>query len=159
MTGIPVDRRGPVHPGVLGADRLATLQQRPAVRPSGFAAALALSVLMLPTVHPIIRGDAAARADRPPLRAPTHWGIPKWKTILKIVLPTAARRHRQPASMLAVARACGETAPVFLVAGVSDSINSNPFFGPGRSRSRPTSTPRPAWPHHTGAPAGRGRRH
>jgi phosphate transport system permease protein len=31
--------------------------------------------------------------------------------------------------MLAVARACGETAPVLLVAGANDSINFNPFKG------------------------------
>ena len=31
--------------------------------------------------------------------------------------------------MLAIARAAGETAPVLLVAGGTDSINTNPFTG------------------------------
>ena len=61
-------------------------------------------------------------------------GIPKWKTIVKIVLPTAATGI-VTGVMLAVARAAGETAPVLLVAGGTDSINFNPFQGNQESLS------------------------
>jgi phosphate transport system permease protein len=94
---------------------------------SGFAAALALSVLMLPTVTR--SSEEMLRLVPVALREGAYaLGIPKWKTILKIVLPTAAAGI-VTGVMLAIARACGETAPVFLVAGATDSINMNPFSG------------------------------
>jgi phosphate transport system permease protein len=94
---------------------------------SGFAASLALSVLMLPTVTR--SSEEMLRLVPASLREGAYaLGIPKWKTILKIVLPTAAAGI-VTGVMLAVARAAGETAPVFLVAGATDSINSNPFKG------------------------------
>ncbi len=94
---------------------------------SGFAAALALSVLMLPTVTR--SSEEMLRLVPGPLREASYaLGIPKWKTILKIVLPTAAAGI-VTGVMLAVARAAGETAPVFLVAGATDAINTNPFTG------------------------------
>ncbi|GAA1830429.1 phosphate ABC transporter permease PstA [Luedemannella flava] len=94
---------------------------------SGIAAALALSVLMLPTVtrscEEMIRLVPAA------LREGAYaLGVPKWKTIMRIVLPTALPGI-VTGVMLAVARAAGETAPVLLVAGNSASINMNPFEG------------------------------
>lgn len=94
---------------------------------SGFAASLALSVLMLPTVTR--SSEEMLRLVPTPLREAAYaLGIPKWKTILKIVLPTAAAGI-VTGVMLAIARAAGETAPVFLVAGATDSINTNPFTG------------------------------
>jgi phosphate transport system permease protein len=56
-------------------------------------------------------------------------GIPKWRTILKIVLPTATAGIIT-GSMLAVARVAGETAPLLLTTFLSQSINTNPFKGP-----------------------------
>ena len=94
---------------------------------SGFAAALALSVLMLPTVTR--SSEEMLRLVPIALREGAYaLGIPKWKTILKIVLPTAGAGI-VTGIMLAVARAAGETAPVILVAGGTDSINRNPFHG------------------------------
>jgi phosphate transport system permease protein len=61
-------------------------------------------------------------------------GVPKWKTITRIVLPTALPGIITGV-MLAVARAAGETAPVLLVAGGFDSINFNPFVGNQQSLS------------------------
>jgi phosphate transport system permease protein len=98
---------------------------------SGFAAALALSVLMLPTV---------ARSTEEMLRlVPTALregayalGIAKWTTILRIVLPTALPGI-VTGVMLAVARAAGETAPVLLVALGTPGINYDPFHGPQQS--------------------------
>ena len=55
---------------------------------SGFAAALALSVLMLPTI--VRSTEEMLRLVPAPLREGSYaLGVPKWKTILKIVMPTA----------------------------------------------------------------------
>jgi phosphate transport system permease protein len=94
---------------------------------SGFAAALALSVLMLPTV--VRSTEEMLRLVPSALREGAYaLGIPKWKTILRIVLPTAAPGI-VTGIMLAVARACGETAPVILVALGNPAINFDPFSG------------------------------
>jgi phosphate transport system permease protein len=91
---------------------------------SGFAAALALSVLMLPTV--VRSTEEMLRLVPPPLREGAYaLGVAKWRTIARIVLPTAAPGI-VTGVMLAVARACGETAPVLLVAGGTPGINVNP---------------------------------
>ncbi|TML32557.1 MAG: phosphate ABC transporter permease PstA [Actinobacteria bacterium] len=100
---------------------------------SGFAASLALSVLMLPTVtrstEEMLRLVPAA------LREGSYaLGVPKWKTILRIVLPTALPGI-VTGVMLAVARAAGETAPVLLVALGSPRINFDPFHDPQESLS------------------------
>ncbi len=92
---------------------------------SGFAAALALTVLMLPTVTRST--EEMIRLVPASLREGAYaLGIPKWKTIMRIVLPTALPGI-VTGLMLAVARAAGETAPVLLVAGGFASINDNPF--------------------------------
>ncbi|MDT5036525.1 MAG: phosphate transport system permease protein [Micromonosporaceae bacterium] len=94
---------------------------------SGFAAALALAVLMLPTV--VRSTEEMLRLVPGPLREGAYaLGIPKWRTIMRIVLPTAAPGI-VTGIMLSVARACGETAPVLLVAFGTDSINLDPFSG------------------------------
>jgi phosphate transport system permease protein len=92
---------------------------------SGFAAALALSVLMLPTITRSC--EEMLRLVPDALREGSYaLGIPKWKTIMRVVLPTALPGI-VTGVMLAIARAAGETAPVLLVAGGSNSINLNPF--------------------------------
>jgi phosphate transport system permease protein len=94
---------------------------------TGFAAALALSVLMLPTV--VRSTEEMLRLVPTALREGAYaLGIPKWRTITRIVLPTSAPGI-VTGVMLAVARACGETAPVLLVAGGNPSINFDPFSG------------------------------
>jgi phosphate transport system permease protein len=94
---------------------------------SGFAAALALSVLMLPTVTRSC--EEMIRLVPASLREGSYaLGVAKWKTIVRIVLPTALPGI-VTGVMLAIARAAGETAPVLLVAGNSASINTNPFEG------------------------------
>src|SRR5215475_3076549 len=100
---------------------------------SGFAAALALSVLMLPTVTRA--SEEMLRLVPAALREGSYaLGVPKWKTITHIVLPTALPGIITGV-MLAVARAAGETAPVLLVAGGFESINFNPFVGNQESLS------------------------
>ncbi|MET7945464.1 phosphate ABC transporter permease PstA [Micromonospora sp. NPDC005324] len=92
---------------------------------SGFAAALALSVLMLPTI--VRSTEEMLRLVPAPLREGAYaLGVPKWKTILRVVLPTALPGI-VTGVMLAVARAAGETAPVLLVAGGGAAINADPF--------------------------------
>jgi phosphate transport system permease protein len=92
---------------------------------SGFAAALALTVLMLPTITRST--EEMLRLVPASLREASYaLGIPRWKTITKIVLPTALPGI-VTGVMLAVARAAGETAPVLLVAGGTPLRNFNPF--------------------------------
>jgi phosphate transport system permease protein len=94
---------------------------------SGFAASLALTVLMLPTI--MRSTEEMLRLVPGPLREGAYaLGVAKWKTIVRIVLPTALPGI-VTGVMLAVARACGETAPVLLVAGGAAAINFDPFSG------------------------------
>ncbi|HET6484002.1 MAG TPA: phosphate ABC transporter permease PstA [Actinoplanes sp.] len=100
---------------------------------SGFAASLALTVLMLPTI--VRSTEEMLRLVPGPLREGAYaLGVPQWKTILKVVLPTALPGI-VTGVMLAVARAAGETAPVLLVAGGAASINFDPFAGGQQSLS------------------------
>jgi phosphate transport system permease protein len=55
-------------------------------------------------------------------------GAPKWKTIVRVVLPTAFA-GLITGVMIALARVVGETAPLLVTTGVVDSINSNPLEG------------------------------
>jgi phosphate transport system permease protein len=100
---------------------------------SGFAAALALSILMLPTV--VRSAEEMLRLVPAALREGAYaLGVPKWKTVMRIVLPTAAPGI-VTGVMLAIGRACGETAPVLLVAGGNPAIEMNPFGGQQSSLS------------------------
>ncbi|MCY1142708.1 phosphate ABC transporter permease PstA [Actinoplanes sp. Pm04-4] len=100
---------------------------------SGFAASLALTVLMLPTI--VRSTEEMLRLVPGPLREGAYaLGVPQWKTILKVVVPTALPGI-VTGIMLAVARAAGETAPVLLVAGGAAAINFDPFAGGQQSLS------------------------
>ncbi|MFI7047287.1 phosphate ABC transporter permease PstA [Streptosporangium sandarakinum] len=95
---------------------------------SGFAGALALSILMMPTV---VRSTEEMLLLVPnDLREASYaLGVPKWRTIVKVVLPTAFTGI-VTGVMLAIARVAGETAPLMLTVFFTDSINSDPFSGP-----------------------------
>ena len=98
---------------------------------SGFAAALALSILMLPIV--VRSAEEMIRLVPAELReASFALGIPRWRTILRVVLPTASAGITTGV-MLAVARVTGETAPLLLTAFGFDSIKNDPFSGPQSS--------------------------
>lgn len=95
---------------------------------AGFAGALALLVLMVPVV---IRSTEEMLE-----RVPTHLreaslalGIPRWRTITRVVLPTALSGI-VTGSMLAIARIAGETAPLLLTTFLAQNINWNLFSGP-----------------------------
>ena len=53
-------------------------------------------------------------------------GVPKWRTIVKVVLPTALAGIITGVT-LAIARVIGETAPLLIIAGSTDSVNINLF--------------------------------
>jgi phosphate transport system permease protein len=98
---------------------------------SGVAAALALSILMLPTVTRAT--EVVLRLVPDGLReASLALGSPEWLTTWRVVLPTA-RSGLITAVLLGVARVVGETAPLIMTSLGSPTMNWNPFSGPQAS--------------------------
>ena len=94
---------------------------------SGFAGALALSILMLPIV--VRTTEEMLRLVPDALReASFALGVPRWRTVMSVVIPTALPGITTGV-MLAVARVMGETAPILLTVFGNPSINMNPFSG------------------------------
>ena len=92
---------------------------------------VALTILMLPVV--VRSTEEMLRIVPRDLREASYaLGIPKWRTILRIVLPTAMAGIITGA-MLAIARVAGETAPLLLTTFLSTVDNTNPFEGPQAS--------------------------
>jgi phosphate transport system permease protein len=92
---------------------------------TGFAAALALSVLMLPTVTRT--AEVVLRLVPGGLReASLALGGGEWATVRRVVLPTA-RTGLLTAVILGIARIVGETAPLILTTLGNTSFNANPF--------------------------------
>lgn len=95
---------------------------------SGFAGSMALAILMLPVV--VRSAEEMFRLVPEELReGALALGIPRWRVILRVVLPTAAA-GLVTGLMLAIARVTGETAPLLLTVFFTDSINNDPFHGP-----------------------------
>jgi phosphate transport system permease protein len=95
---------------------------------SGLAAGLALAVLMLPVV--VRSSEEMLKLVPDDLREAGYaLGVPRWRTTLSVVLPTASAGITTGV-MLAVARVTGETAPLLLTAFGFDAIRSDPFSGP-----------------------------
>ncbi len=95
---------------------------------NGFAGAIALSVLMIPTV--VRNSEEMLRIVPNELReASLALGVPKWRTIYKVVLPTAASGLASGVT-LAIARVIGETAPLLVAVGGFYALNYNPLSGP-----------------------------
>ena len=95
---------------------------------SGLAGSVALSVLMIPVV--VRSTEELLRIVPNELREASYaLGVPKWKTILRIVLPTAVSGIVSGV-ILAVARIIGETAPLMIAAGFTQSLNRTPLSGP-----------------------------
>jgi phosphate transport system permease protein len=94
---------------------------------SGFAGSLALAILMLPTV--VRSAEEMLKIVPDSLREGSYaLGIPKWVTIVRIVLPTALAGI-VTGVMLAIARVTGETAPLLLTVFGNPALNFNPFSG------------------------------
>lgn len=88
---------------------------------SAFAVSLALVLLMLPVV--VRNTEEMLKLVPDELREASYaLGIPKWKTILRVVIPTALPGIIS-GILLALARVMGETAPVLVLVGYSRSIN------------------------------------
>ncbi len=120
MTGIPSIVAG------LFAYALFELFFGPGIR-LGVMGSVALSVLMIPIV--IRSAEEILKIVPNHLREAAYaLGTPKWKTITKVVLPTAFA-GLVTGVMLAIARIIGETAPLLVTTGVIDSINADPFNG------------------------------
>lgn len=93
----------------------------------GIMGSLALSVLMIPVV---VRGsEELLRIVPNELREAAYaLGVPKWLTIVKVVLPTAIAGITT-SIMLAISRVIGETAPLLLTVGIVPNMNLNMFSG------------------------------
>jgi phosphate transport system permease protein len=118
MTGIPSIVAG------LFAYALFVLFFGPGVR-MGFGGAVALSLLMIPVV--VRSSEEMLKLVPNELREASYaLGVPKWRTVLRVVLPTALAGIVTGVT-LAVARVIGETAPLLIIAGLSDSVNFNLF--------------------------------
>jgi phosphate transport system permease protein len=94
---------------------------------TGFAGGLALAIIELPIV--VRTSEEMIRLVPGELREASYaLGVPRWRTMLRVVLPTAATGITTGV-MLAIARVMGETAPVLLVVGNNDFANNNPISG------------------------------
>ena len=95
---------------------------------SGFAASLAITVMMLPIM--IRASDVVLRLVPSTLKeASIGLGADNFRTMWQVTLPTA-RSGLVTAIILATARGIGETSPVLLTSGFTASFNANPFEGP-----------------------------
>ncbi|MGO2541576.1 phosphate ABC transporter permease PstA [Specibacter sp. AOP5-B1-6] len=94
---------------------------------TGFVAAVALSVLMIPVV--VRSSEEMLKIVPNELREAAYaLGVRKWRTILKVVIPTAISGIASGVT-LAIARVIGETAPLLVTAGFASTINMNVFSG------------------------------
>lgn len=94
---------------------------------SAFAVSLALVLLMLPVV--VRNTEEMLKLVPDELREAAYaLGIPKWRTILRVVVPTALPGIIS-GLLLALARVMGETAPVLVLVGYARSINYDAFNG------------------------------
>lgn len=105
---------------------------------SGFAAACAITVMMLPIV--VRSADVVLRLVPSSLKeASLALGASTWRTVWTVTIPTA-RSGLTTAVILGTARGIGETSPVLLTAGATTFFNFNPFSGPMTSLPLTTFT-------------------
>jgi phosphate transport system permease protein len=95
---------------------------------TGLMGALALAILMIPTV--------ARTAEEVLLLIPNDLreaglalGATQWRTVAMVVVP-AVKSGLVTAIILGIARVIGETAPILLVSGGGEAVNFNPVSGP-----------------------------
>jgi phosphate transport system permease protein len=93
----------------------------------GIMGAVALSVLMIPVV--VRSAEEVLKLVPNELREAAYaLGVPKWRTIVKIVLRTSIAGLGTGIT-LSVARVIGETAPLLVTVGIITGTNLNPFDG------------------------------
>lgn len=143
MTGIPSIVAG------LFAVALFTLFFGPGIR-LGIMGAIALSVLMIPTVVRSV--EEMLKIVPNELREASYaLGVSKWRTIVRVVLRTSVAGIATGIT-LAVARVIGETAPLLITVGAVTGVNLNPFDGRMASLpvfsyysyTQPGATPQPS---------------
>ncbi|WP_454792172.1 phosphate ABC transporter permease PstA [Mycolicibacterium lutetiense] len=94
---------------------------------SGFAVSLSLVLLMIPVI--VRATEEMLRIVPMDLREASYaLGVPKWKTIVRIVIPTALSGI-VTGIMLSLARVMGETAPLLILVGYAQAMNFDMFGG------------------------------
>ncbi|MGY1746833.1 phosphate ABC transporter permease PstA [Blastococcus sp. SYSU D00695] len=94
---------------------------------AGVMGAVALSVLMIPVV--VRSCEEVLKLVPNELREASYaLGVPKWRTVVKVVLPTAVAGLGTGIT-LSIARVVGETAPLLITVGLITGTNLNPFDG------------------------------
>ena len=92
-----------------------------------FAVSLSLVLLMIPVV--VRSTEEMLRLVPRDLREASYaLGVPRWKTIVRVVLPTAFSGI-MTGVFLGLARVMGETAPLLILGPYTSSINTNLFGG------------------------------
>ena len=91
----------------------------------GIGGAVALSLLMIPVV--VRSSEEMLKIVPSELREASYaLGVPKWLTILKVVIPTSIAGIATGVT-LSIARVIGETAPLLIIVGFTTSMNYNLF--------------------------------
>lgn len=94
---------------------------------NGFCSSLALVILMVPVV--CRSTEEILKLVPNELREASYaLGVPKWKTIVRVVLPTSFSGI-VTGSLLGFARVAGETAPLLILAQYTQFLNQNLFSG------------------------------
>ncbi|HWM33579.1 MAG TPA: phosphate ABC transporter permease PstA [Pseudolysinimonas sp.] len=119
MTGIPS-----IVAGLFAFAFFALVFADPGIR-FGFGGSIALALLMIPVV--VRSSEEMLKLVPNELREASYaLGVPKWLTILKIVIPTSIAGITTGVT-LAIARVIGETAPLLIIAGFTASMNYDLF--------------------------------
>jgi len=117
MTGIPS-----IVAGLFAFAFFSLVLDDPGIR-FGLGGSVALSLLMIPVV--VRSSEEMLKLVPNELREASYaLGVPKWLTILKIVIPTSIAGITTGVT-LAISRVIGETAPLLLIAGFTASMNYN----------------------------------
>jgi phosphate transport system permease protein len=102
---------------------------------AGWLVSLALVILMIPVI--VRTTEEMLRLVPNELREASYaLGVPKWKTIVRVVIPTAMS-GLITGVVLGIARVAGETAPLLILVGYSRNTSWNPF-GDGYQGALPT---------------------
>ncbi|QYF72543.1 phosphate ABC transporter permease PstA [Cryobacterium sp. PAMC25264] len=119
MTGIPS-----IVAGLFAYALFSLLFNDPGIR-FGFGGSVALSVLMIPVV--VRSSEEMLKLVPNELREAAYaLGVPKWLTIVKVVLPTSLAGI-VTGVMISISRVIGETAPLLIIAGFTASMNYDMF--------------------------------
>lgn len=119
MTGIPS-----IVAGLFAFAVFSLIFDDPGIR-FGFGGSVALAVLMIPVV--VRSSEEMLKLVPNELREASYaLGVPKWLTIVRVVIPTSIAGITTGVT-LAIARVIGETAPLLIIAGFTQSMNYNLF--------------------------------